>query len=74
MNEVREAVITTITPNGGVPLPFVIPGEPRDLQFCGPFLEMHLTCFHAYFEVCFHLVSRMLFPGPVVRVNAEHGF
>jgi len=27
MNDVREAVITTITLNGGVPLPFVIPSE-----------------------------------------------
>jgi hypothetical protein len=25
MNEVREAVITTITPNGNATLPFVIP-------------------------------------------------
>jgi len=27
MNEVREAVITTITPNGSATLPFVIPSE-----------------------------------------------
>ncbi len=35
--------------------------------------EQREVCFHAYFEVCFHLVSRMLAPG-VVRLNAEHGF
>jgi hypothetical protein len=27
MNEVREVVTATITPNGGAPLPFVIPSE-----------------------------------------------
>ena len=61
MNNVREVVITTITPNGSAALPFVIPSVPplrfdRERSASPHLFSSHVRCRVAE-DLQFHLTS-----------------